>query len=458
MNFVLMPPRQSKSAEVKNMKTLKIGVMLLALLLAAMVIVPMVSAEGSNASEIMKDHSSDTTVRSGNLVDANYIPVETAREHAMIKMIEFTGKGLLDNNWSDANVSSDPLVIYDINGNKLFYQFTAEKNGRKIGVILSSANKVLGISVKQISEPYPYDPVNVQSQAKKLTEKNFPDFSVQSIKLVCYNYPSMGIMVHIINEKTKDQRDIIYDANSLEIISQEKTKREDSVSVRSYFGQIPETAYQENIAHWNLEDTKIQTVITSAKEKNMSVENILSEQIGQTHIRAASYPSGCTDNYCELPKGFPTINQGQYQWCQVATAWVITKYYYPTNTRTLANIATKMQIPDTQHSATADNELSYYISSYQGGAATGGLGKTQSYYRTTNPSLTYETVRTEILLQHPLKVGYNGHSRACIGYSRNSGGDTYYKFSNSQGGVLQWEAAPNPYGSVTGYNDYIIVE
>jgi hypothetical protein len=56
MNLVLMPPNQSKNTEVKTMRTLKIGVMLLALLLAAMAMVPMVSAENSLSDQKVSDN------------------------------------------------------------------------------------------------------------------------------------------------------------------------------------------------------------------------------------------------------------------------------------------------------------------------------------------------------------------------------------------------------------------
>jgi hypothetical protein len=439
------------------MKLRKLGVVLLALLLAGMAMVPMVSAADPNTVATITDNTSDSIAGLDEIVAENYIPLETARENAIIKMFEFTDKDLLDDTWNNATVSQEPLIIYDINGKKLFYQFTVEKNGKKIGEILSSADKVLGIAVKQLSEPSNYNLADSKMQAKKVTEKTFPGFSVQSTKVVCYSYPDMGVMVHIINAKTNEQRDIIYDANSLLIVHQERTSRDGEIYARSYYSDIPESAYKENIAHWEQEDTQVNQIMDSAKSKNASIDKIMSEKESPSLNTAASYPSGCTDTYCELPKGFPTIDQGQLQWCQVATAWVITKYYYPANTRTLANIASTMQA-DPVTGATWSNELAYYPKNYQGGAASGGLGKVNSYYRTTNPSLTYETIRTEILLQHPLKVGYNGHSRACIGYSRNPGGDTYYKFSNSQGDVPQWEAAPNPYGSLTGYQDYIIVE
>lgn len=267
----------------------------------------------------------------------------------------------------------------------------------------------------------------------------------------------MGVMVNIINPQTHEEKSYLYSADSLELISMEKTARDNGLSVRSYYADIPESAYQERIANWEREDAYLSKIADSAREKSISIRQEITSQKSTISMSAASYPPGCSDTLCEMPKGFPIVDQGSNGWCQAATAWVISKYYHPSMTRTLTNVASTMQA-DPITGATWSNELNYYTSSYQSGGASGGLGKTNSYYRTTNPSLTYEIIRTEILNQHPLKVGYSGHSRACIGYSRNPGGDTYYKFSNSQlGGYLQWEAAPNPYGSVTGYQTYIIV-
>lgn len=48
-----MPPIQLKSAEVETMRTVKIGVVLLALLLAGMIFVPSVSAAATNAGKVM---------------------------------------------------------------------------------------------------------------------------------------------------------------------------------------------------------------------------------------------------------------------------------------------------------------------------------------------------------------------------------------------------------------------
>jgi len=132
------------------MRLKKIMNILLALLLTAMAMVPMVSADNSNSA-------STQVMSKGYAISEYFIPIEKARTHATIKIAEGVETGMLDDVWSDAIISQEPLIIYDIDGNPLFYQFTLTKDGKKIGEILSSGNKVAGISVKQFNEPGAYD-------------------------------------------------------------------------------------------------------------------------------------------------------------------------------------------------------------------------------------------------------------------------------------------------------------
>ena len=132
------------------MKTLKIGVMLLALLLAAMVMVPMASADEKQLDE-------QSAVSSNDVVESNYVSINTAREHAIVAILDFSSKNLIDQIWNGATVDPKPQLIYDLNGKILFYQFSAEKKGEKIGEILVSASKVLGVSVQKISDASSYD-------------------------------------------------------------------------------------------------------------------------------------------------------------------------------------------------------------------------------------------------------------------------------------------------------------
>jgi len=169
----------------------------------------------------------------------------------------------------------------------------------------------------------------------------------------------------------------------------------------------------------------------------------------------------------EVSANFPLIGQGQKQWCQVTTAWMIGKFYYPDNTRTLEDIATTMKIekgsdgkPDPNKGATASNEIEYYKSDYLNGAKSGGLGMRVTTGSLNNNPLTASTIKSEIDQKHPIKVGYNGHSRVLIGYRVYKDGTIEYEFANSQqgDGSKEWEKAPNPTGDKTGYQDYIISE
>lgn len=169
----------------------------------------------------------------------------------------------------------------------------------------------------------------------------------------------------------------------------------------------------------------------------------------------------------EVSANFPLIGQGQKQWCQVTTAWMIGKYYYSSNTRTLEDIATTMKIekgsdgkPDPNKGASASNEIEYYKSDYLNGAKNGGLGMQVTTGSLNDKPLTVTTIKTEIDLKHPIKVGYNGHSRVLIGYRVYKDGTIEYEFANSQqgDGFKEWEKAPNPTEEKTGYQDYIITE
>jgi len=99
------------------------GIILLALLLAAMAMVPMVSAT-DNLQSLSNDKE---------LIESNYIPVGLAREQATITMLSMIQSGALDSNWVGATINPIPHEIYDVNGERLFYLFSVEKKVKGLG-------------------------------------------------------------------------------------------------------------------------------------------------------------------------------------------------------------------------------------------------------------------------------------------------------------------------------------
>jgi len=403
------------------MKTRKIGIVLLALLLAAMVMVPMVSAEGSQSIATNQD-----------LIESNYIPIDTAREQAGIMMLSMIQSGVLDKNWVGASVNKEPIIIYDINGKMLFYQFFVEKEGKKTGQILTPSSKVLGTMVKQIGDPATLDYYEIQKKAEQVATTKYSGFTIQSTKIVSYSYPKMGVMILLSNPKSQEQKSIIIDAVDLSEIPEKMPLADGEPGAWSYYSQISEKTRLENIVHW---DTQ--------KQAGSSDERIMgTKALGEA-------------NYIQY---FPTTDQEQTQWCAIATAWLITKFHYPSTTRTQTNVANNMNVYSNTGPAW-DEEIQYYLDAY----ASGGLGKPYSYtdYWLASPQdVTYEMIKTEINANRPLKIGHSGHAKTCIGYWQYTSGEKLYKFSDTwpTSPKTYWENPPNPYSSVTGYQNYIITQ
>lgn len=404
------------------MKHLKLITVLLALLLAAMVMVPIVSA-----TDDFRSLSNDK-----DLIESNYIPIDTAREQAAITMVSMIKSGVLDENWVGASVNKEPVIIYDINGKMLFYQFFVEKDGKITGQILSPSSKVLGTMVKQIGDPATLDFYEVQKKAEQIVSTKYSRFTIQSTKIVSYSYPKMGVMILLSNPISQEQKSIIIDAVDLSEIPEMMPLTDGEPGAWSYYGQISEKTRLENIVHW---DTQ--------KKADGSDERMMgTKALGEA-------------NYIQY---FPTTDQNQTQWCAIASAWLITKFHYPTTSRTQTNVANNMNVYSNTGPAW-DEEIQYYLDSY----ASGGLGKPHSYtdYWSGSPQdVTYEMIKTEINANRPLKISHSGHARTCIGYWQYTSGEKLYKFSDTwpSSPKTYWENPPNPYSSITGYMSYIITQ
>jgi len=424
--------------------------MLLALLLMSVAFVPVVGAIDLNTGKQVDQISESIT---DDIITSNYIPVDVAREHATVMMLEYVSNGLDDGKWYGATISKEPLLIYDIDGNILFYQFSVEKNGEDIGEISTAASKVLGVSVQQIGDPVIFDPIKLKIYAENYVAENFNDYETISTKFVCYSYPKIGIMVELINPHTKVQQKIIFDANDFSIVPERMPKYEGESGAWSYYGQIPKNEYDKRILDWDSINEQINDIIKKANSAGINIFDPVSDENIQSLNQIIPYGTKAQEIGQITP--IPTTLQEESSWCMVATAWIITKYYYPSTTRTQTSIGSYMGVSG-DNAPTWDNQFDYYDDSY----AIGGLGKTNSVssYWPGEPALSYSMIKNEISYNRPLKVGYIRHSRACFGYWKNTAGYYYYEFSDPDTGTSYWEASPNPQSTSTGYTNYILVK
>jgi hypothetical protein len=326
------------------------------------------------------------------------------------------------------------------------------------------------------------------SRAEVIISTSFNNSKIASEKLVLYDYPSTGLAIEAINEKTNNTVTFVVDPNNYpnyRILESSDTTKVNSESTyannsRSQYGSISPKEKITNIESWKKENDRINAInkkidsinvqysISSEKKEN-TIEN--SEKKNELVASALMTGKRTTGQRILLRNGvFPTTFQGYgYDWCKVGTAQTITTYYYLIGrqmdngqtlprTRTLQEIATKMGAQGT--SAPPNPWVEQYY--YQDPWSSNGLGMSAFLYEPYAPTLTY--IQGQINNGDPLKIGTQvdistpfgtvpaGHARACYGYDTTGSQPTVY-FSDTRiasQGQLTYEVFTS-----SNYNVYI---
>jgi len=414
---------------------MKYGVILLALLLAAMA--PMVSAETSaNDSDEMKQ-----------LVESNYIPEDIALEHATIKMLNMIRSGALDERWIGAKINPDSKTIYDVRGEMLFHQFTVEKNGEKMGIINAAASKVLGGSVISIGSITPStSSEDLNDYSKKVIAEKFSGYDQVSNKMVCINYPVVSQMISLKNAKSGDEKILIIDSRDRSIKTYDSSNIVADSENLSFYKQISVSDMKQGLSVWE----KGNKTILSLKERWISVNpeilsnysNMEISQINQVIVdtNTTTSQSLLLQDGLVIISGLTHYVQETSEWCGVATAKIISSKYGVSYTQD--RIATTMGAWNASGypmGTTPTMELVYYRAT----TANYGLNKPSSTYSET-PYTTWDVAVDEINAGRPFKIGdLNsaglGHARACNGWMIDGGNQYLLVYDPASYGWIYWD-------------------
>lgn len=437
----------------------KLGIVLLALLLAAMAIVPVVSADTYNKNAIVVDPLSSAAINSPvskESISANYISVETATNFATESLAETIALRTMGDsiNWDGANLNPEPLTIYDLNGEKIFYQFWIEKNGEKVGKIRVAASKVLGSPIKYIgtSSPQEIDVPGLVEKANEIVNTNFTGYTIQSTKVICYDSPYLALLTELTNPQTKERKKIVIDA----IFKDYQEIPQGSEREFSFYDTIPKANIQPGIALWNKENDRISKVndkITSLKIAKKTNPQKISINLGTSNESTISLKStilegfAASSNYGVLSPQ-PVQYQGARDWCMIFAAWSMTEYYringYISQGKTPNQIATKMGVIDLNGYAGAPSayaEFQYYSDYLNGGIGVGPWGsqtRNPYYYEISNSIGFGNPLKTVTLPGHVNPTKPTGHARACYGFDARNGVQKVY-YSDSASNNVYWE-------------------
>ena len=286
-----------------KMKKIEIGTLLLAMLFVCMVFVPAVSAQEEN----------------------NYsITAKKAFEYANAHMIAFIATDTPNfEEWKGASIDPKPLELYDINDQKLFYQFSVYKNSNLIGRIDVCADKTLGASVNDIQfNPKPFKEAEAMKKSAEIAKKNYPNEEIKSTNMVVYSYPNIGAMTVVKDKSAGVEHRTFVDAYTLDVVP-DKPANGTVFGVWSMYEKILKNGKDNNLKDWHKSDQLTKSIEQAATNKGVNINMPVTEE----NIKKISAGAAIMSTTSGKSLYIPVIGQENSYYCGPASCQMIGNYY-----------------------------------------------------------------------------------------------------------------------------------
>ena len=387
--------------------------------------------------------------------ERNLVPRTELLEHVGISLLKDRNLPIPEIvNLSRANILKTPLTIYDINGRPLFYDYTLKRGKKTLGTVRTAASKILGKPVirYQLGEPGLNLPESIAKADAKI-KKMYPRARISRRKIVCYSYPKLGLMYHVLARRERER--IILDLPTLNKVPEAKPdlKREGAYAWSFYDTIKPDERRKKLDTFKKFNEIRLQTpkklreglkvAKTLQKKEILSYVNTFTPMLYFYYGRTLQFCSHYNDSFgLILPytakKGhhcFILHAQQKSDYCAVATCQMILcyyRYYYSQD-----DIA-----PSLGYSAG---------SGCPSDQSAGYESLTNNHLDATyDSSPTWEKAKDQIDQLKPLKSGIPGHARAVAGYYKSNFGGTESKMvyvydpwpwdaDLTAGGQVSWE-------------------
>jgi hypothetical protein len=287
----------------------------------------------SPESDRTPDISDDRPITE-ELIEKNVVPVEIAREHALVvlwRIVIDRPDNFASRSWRNASLSiKDPMIIEDFEGRKLYYVFGVERNGVAVSDIIVAANKGLYSHPWGLETPAgEYDLVNATQKAREKAVQDFPGDSVLSIRPVysladncCHN---VTIIMEVENSQTHGINRILIDTYTLISSVETVTGTMETDAYSSLFSVVTPGDFADNIGRWEEEDKKGRDFITYARSQGIHTDLPLTDKeiitLGTYIFKSESRYQPEGELYNPLypqPVVRPTLDTGTRAWHEQA--------------------------------------------------------------------------------------------------------------------------------------------
>ena len=344
---------------------------------------------------------------------------ERAMEHGLLTIRRAWAGEIPDfEGWGGFELDPEPLVIHDLNGQVLFYEFGVMDGKELVGSIKASASKIIGSAVPTVEfGPRGWDPGEAARAAQEKIKEGYPKANISETELVCYSYPKIGVRVYI-EDPEAERQSVILDVADLSFVERYGADEPEGFTSWSCYEVAERNALEREqrceLADRELEAARSETPkilapgFTAQELPEVRETFIPQPQEWKTYLEPFPLYSWRTIRFsprCNTHECFELYAQKTNVYCAVATGQMILdfyRYYY-----TQEQIAVAMGT---------------------GPGGTSNSGQVDGYESLSNNCLdaTYDSTanwteaRAEIDANRPLKSGIFGHARACAGWMREN--------------------------------------
>jgi len=351
-------------------------------------------------------------------VSASQNTVELSFTHSVATLVKhhfpaLPSRGL--DHLADATLVSQPLTLFDVNGQPLFHDYALSREGSVVGTIRTAANRSLGSPVISITHTAPgWTPERALRLATESLHAKEAKSIIQDWQLVVYAYPKVGIRLHFKLPGKKQAQSQIFDVASGDAVA---SSREPDHQFTQY--SLLDSLKPSEIAARRKLFAKAEAHIQQLKaaEPALFVPSQPTTQAVLAKVSVSVIQLGIRQGlvllspYCpNSPIGLTHYSQITNYFCVPASAQMLMEHYGWNYTQN--QIATAMG-----------------TSAAQGG--TNGTGLTSGFASLTHNSLPlsfdnggtrdqqFQDAINEISANRPLFTQVPHHYRVCVGYSEN---------------------------------------
>lgn len=337
-----------------------------------------------------------------------------AVKHAVLAVRRAWASGVTDfAEWGSSDVDPEPLIINDLNGERLFYDFNVRLGKQTIGVVRASANTAVGSPIVSLQlGPHKWSINDAAQEAAKVVKKREAHADINDTSLVCYCYPKIAIRVQA-SDREAGPSSMLVDVADFKPVERFGAEEDEGISSYSFLDEVAIPQADLRLSRWEAAEDELEASLEAAPTIEQEGAKIdladLKEKLAlEPYFPYIPFYSWKTVRYaprCNAPEVFLLYAQQTNVYCAVATGQMILdfyKYHFDQHT-----IATAMGT---------------------GAGGTSNTGQVNGYESLSNNGLnatydntaTWSEAKAEIDANRPLKSGIPGHARACAGWKRQN--------------------------------------